>query len=60
MKKTSLEKSLREKLLKGEVNLQTKDEYYEYKKIPPNFIIKGLEETAIMMNKMGAAFKNNS
>lgn len=50
----------REKLLKGEIILQTKEEYLEYRKILPDIMIKGLEEIAATMNKLESCMKKAS
>lgn len=59
MNESNLDKEYREKLLKGELTLQTKEEYLEYKKIPPHQKIIGMEKMAFMMNKLEAAKNKN-
>jgi len=49
---SKFDEATRERLLKGEITLQTKEECLEYRKIPPEIKIKGLEEMAVTMNKL--------
>lgn len=49
----------KKKMLEGKMTLQTKEEYLEYKKIPPHIKIIGLEKMAFMMNKLEASQKKS-
>ena len=54
MDKSNFDEEYREKLLRGEMTLQTREEFEEYQKIPPHEKIKGLEKMAALLNKLDA------